>query len=205
MHKEERISTYLVRPEEALLTAVDVGLSLIEKVHGVFPLPLVPIYYLETARAGGYTPQPRSIEISLLSPRPVLTIVHEVGHLLDDALGDFEVYSSMEQGTPIYSVVQTALQSESMQAMQEYLAVTSGMTLTRLNVMKWMDVPEIWARAYAQYIALRSEDVMLQIHLQEEISLAQEEIERYVQWQYEDFAPIAGAIDEMFEQLGWLQ
>ena len=71
---------------------------------------------------------------------------------------------------------------------------------------------ELWARAYAQYIAVRSGDLamMAQLRMQQETytdAAAQKwqtpELAIPVQWQDDDFEPIAQAIDELFAALGW--
>ncbi len=60
---------------------------------------------------------------------------------------------------------------------------------------------ELFARAYAQYIASRSEDP----EMLEELDRRREEHEGGYpqQWPDAEFAPIAGAFDAMFGGLGW--
>jgi len=62
---------------------------------------------------------------------------------------------------------------------------------------------EIWARSYSQYIAVKSQNRLLLDQLS-----AERNIPVYgdcIQWDDEDFAPIAAAIDELFMEMGWLQ
>jgi hypothetical protein len=58
---------------------------------------------------------------------------------------------------------------------------------------------EIWARAYAQFVAARADSPVLTTQL-----AAAQAAEKFRQWDAADFAPVAAAIEKMFLQLGWL-
>jgi len=66
-----------------------------------------------------------------------------------------------------------------------------------------MRAPELWARSYAQYVATRSGDAILKAQL----AVACERLPGMPyypeQWDDDDFAPIAEAIDELFRGKGW--
>jgi hypothetical protein len=59
---------------------------------------------------------------------------------------------------------------------------------------------EIWARAYAQWIAVRSGDRTL---LNQVKKLSASHYSWRV-WEEKDFEPVAREIDAMFEKRGWL-
>ena len=64
---------------------------------------------------------------------------------------------------------------------------------------------ELWARSYAQYIAVRSGNAKMMAELRKE--QAEQKSARVpitAQWQDDDFEPIARAFDTIFTQLGWL-
>jgi hypothetical protein len=58
---------------------------------------------------------------------------------------------------------------------------------------------EIFARAYAQYIAEKSGDVILK----EELASKTRSKIFQTQWSEKDFKPISEAIDKLFEEQGW--
>ena len=68
----------------------------------------------------------------------------------------------------------------------------------------WRHASELWARAYAQYIAWRSGSSRLKSQVDMVLS-HQDHGVRITQWPYDEFAPIAQAIDALMEKQGWAQ
>ena len=66
----------------------------------------------------------------------------------------------------------------------------------------WSQPWELWARSYAQYIAWRSGSVVLQSDLNRVLRHEDPRI-RVRYWPYDEFAPIAAAIDRLMEARGW--
>jgi hypothetical protein len=62
---------------------------------------------------------------------------------------------------------------------------------------------EVFARAYAQYIANRSDDDTLKAELRDRQEKDANENSYPQTWTDEEFAPIADDFDRMFEDLGW--
>lgn len=77
----------------------------------------------------------------------------------------------------------------------EYLPDTSHVNYLRRDV-------EIWARAYAQYIATKTKNKAL---LEQIVLMRSDPVYGARQWEAEDFKPIAEVIDKMFEGLGWIE
>jgi hypothetical protein len=68
-----------------------------------------------------------------------------------------------------------------------------------------MKASEAFARAFAQYIALRSPDKELKADFDAE-RVRREAAQGYpFQWSDEEFAPIAAYFDRTFKELGWLK
>jgi hypothetical protein len=65
-----------------------------------------------------------------------------------------------------------------------------------------LDLPEIWARAYAQYIAIRSGNAALGRALAA-VRSDPDMLHPGVHWTDADFTPIATAIDDLFKEVGW--
>lgn len=71
--------------------------------------------------------------------------------------------------------------------------------------MKNMRRPrEAFARAYAQYIALRSGDEVLTRQIDESNKFKNQAEGAPVQWDWQEFEPIARSFDRLFEKKGWL-
>ena len=62
---------------------------------------------------------------------------------------------------------------------------------------------ELFARAYAQYVAWRSGDPVMREQVDEILAAPGKRLEH---WPYEEFLPIVEAFDRLFEgkELGWL-
>jgi len=188
-------------------------LPIIDAVHGDGNLPTIPIRTRGNIRRrsqGQYRPG-AGIDISELAHRPTWTIVHEIGHFLDDRGLPGRGYSSRRK-TDLLNEWHTAVNDShairQLRAAQanprNYRVEIDGVANTprkkHLNYL--LDAREIWSRSYAQYIAVRSGDEFL---------LNAVTIDRgsllygNQQWSDNDFAPIARAIDNLFKGLGWLR
>jgi hypothetical protein len=202
------IINLLQQSPQAFRDDVQTTLELIDSVHLVSDLPHLDIGFTNTEHFGGYTPETedaqRRLELSIRSATPRLTTAHEIGHFLDDALGDFVVFSSMQSGLPIHRVVSTARQSRAIVQMEEFRRQSEGaISAARWQVLNRLESVEIWARSYAQYIALRSGDERM-IHEVEYRRQIEIDVRRNEQWEWDDFAPLAAEIDSVLGELGWL-
>ena len=76
--------------------------------------------------------------------------------------------------------------------------------LSRRSIPAWAGKPEheLWARAYAQYIAWRSGSSRLKGDLDKALTHDNPNY-RVMYWPYDEFAPIAMAIDRLMEARGW--
>ncbi len=66
-----------------------------------------------------------------------------------------------------------------------------------------LDSKEVWARSYAQYIALRSGNTTMLSQLTALRDRPHNGIYYAEQWNDADFEPVMLAIDQAFKQLGW--
>ena len=184
--------------------------SAIDRLHEVSSLPQVSIVYTESRSSfARYSPGDRTpvLELSRRGPHPALSLTHEFGHLLDHALGNFDVYSTTRRPSPFQSVLSAANDSK---ALREWRDVQTGKTpvpigTDRRQLDYWLVPQEVWARAYAQYVAVRSGSPLLLRDLQTSIDIESLPLYRNVQWQADDFEPIASAIDTALRQIGWLK
>jgi hypothetical protein len=122
-------------------------------------------------------------------------------------LGNFDVYLSSEP-VSVFSEVKHALE-DSQAVLELRIAVKTNTRMTpmeHLQIQYWLDEREQWARAYAQFIALRSGDkqAIQQLERSRDLGVDKPVVFRNVQWEPEDFAPVASAIEAAFGQLGWM-
>ena len=171
----------------------------IDAIHGDGALPTIPM----VGGAGkGYNgalrvmPDGTAVDIRIAprGPHPALTMAHEIGHFIDhQAIGTVGKFSYTD---PIWDGF--------LKAAGESNAIKE---LFREPKSKYRDYYlqtwEIWARAYAQWIAKKSGRKDMSVALNT-IRGDRDPLYRNTQWDARDFEPIAAAIEGMFTQLGWL-
>jgi hypothetical protein len=172
-------------------------LAAIDHVHHDGALPTIPVISTQSRDPGRYEfrltgGQPLRIRIREIGSHPRLAFVHEIGHFLDhQALGTMGRFASANGRLP--DLMQAINRSQSVvrlraRANQRY-AFVRDMRGRRIresvepNIVRYMLLPEeCFARAYAQYIAIRSGEP----RLLEELGAIR-----------------ANAYDDLFQQRGW--
>jgi SPP1 gp7 family putative phage head morphogenesis protein len=194
-------------------------LAAIEKVHGDGDLPQIPLE-LERSnkRLGGYwytTASPsRALKITIKTrEHPELTLAHEIGHFLDQqGAGKGRGHASPADAL-FDEFRQAAKNSRAIRDIETYLSTGKSPTVARDSTLRDLPVKrqyaqylllthEIWARAYSQYIAIRSGDAVLMRQLDE---LRGGLSQKYYpsQWEDDDFQEITEVIDRLMIALGW--
>lgn len=199
----------LRNPVSAGFSAVDKAIrphashafSCISKVHGDGKLPKIP---MKTSRAKSYNGQfetrgsfASAIRISG-SDHKELTVLHEVGHYLDNAAfpkanGMVSFASSSPGSSKMAKLMDALRKSEAVKGI-----VSSG-----YKVGYYTKPTEMIARSYAQYIAVKTQDAVLISQLNGILDAGTGY--RYSQWTDSDFRPILEAYDELLEEMGWLK
>lgn len=198
------------------------ALDAIAKVHGDGELPELPVEREPQPwkQHGGYylsqDLKPRRITTTPSGDHPELTLVHEIGHFLDHQGVTGKVrdqYGFASSVDPRFEKLRTVIRESN--ASQELLRLSKlreveieladGRTIDYpidRGYIRYLFLPhELWARAYSQYVALRSGDPTLKAQLDR---LRRRGPLYYpVQWDDDDFEPIAKAIDELMVELGW--
>ena len=185
-----------------LAKQVDAALAAIDQVHDDGSLPEIPLRSTARNLYGYFQPQivDDGITANYIAIRPdgawpALTTVHEVGHFLDlEAIGAKGGFASMDGDPLIQEVLAAADDTDAIQGLRERFARLQDETTKYL-----LRPEEIWARAYAQFVAARADSPVLTTQL-----AAAQAAEKFRQWDAADFAPVAAAIEKMFLQLGWL-
>lgn len=228
-------------PKQAAM--IKAGLDAIDQVHGLGgqTLPTIPVqqvpprykgrgtlaYYARNARTGaptgmGYTP-------SILKDQPRMGVFHETGHFLDHQAVGFtgpRNYFASES-SPITDEWRAAVKnSEAMKTLGKwqagYVGTPKGVSTPMLNYL--LDSSEVWARSYAQYVAVKSGDKQALKELRNmQAAATTKPVDPSVPfnpksqgakpvpgtwdyplaWSDEDFKPIAAAFDKLLGGLGW--
>lgn len=198
---------------------LDPLMDTIDKVHDDGNLPKIPIkrnasrktygsYYHLTG--GG----PTKITISQYGDHKELTAAHEIGHFLDhQGIGKKHQFSS--KNDDIFEGWRKAVLSSD--AIRTLKKVERGPSIADVGegnrwlvnkpyVRYLLKTHEIWARSYAQYIALRGDHggLKTQIKALQDNQLTSK-VSMPSQWDDDDFEPIAREIDKLFKGLGWIK
>jgi hypothetical protein len=175
---------------------IQTAITAIDAVHGDGDLPKLPIYAKagrgnlgEFVHRGSEAVQ---IGIKPDGSWPALTTAHELGHFLDhQVLGTGGKWGSAnsEALAAFRAAVEGSETVKTIQALPESIGAY------------WLTKHELWARAYAQYVATRSGDATLLAQLEK----ARGGLQPWRQWSDADFKPIAEAIDALFREKGWIK
>jgi hypothetical protein len=184
-------------------------LRVIDAVHddgGLTPIPLTETR--ATVNVGGYAwagknGLPLGIDVSRAGRHPELTLVHEVGHFIDhQALGKkgefaseksslLEVWRKIVLATPTAKKLKLAATGKQIEGQW-----ARG---TPEEYAELLPLRELWARAYAQYIAAHSGNPALLAQLE----VARVPLNGLRFWQDDEFEAIALAITTILTSKKW--
>lgn len=185
---------------------VEMGMKAIDDVHTDGPLPDLPI---RATRSGlgrdsfgaferSTVTTPYRIAVDPGGPTPRLTTAHEIGHFLD--------FSGM--GAPGHQYASLDLPELTSEWKS---AVDASDAIARLRVVSpkshhtyYFSPKELWARSYAQFIAKRSGDSVMNAEL-DAVRSGRTGFFESEQWADDDFAPIEAAIEDILRKLSWLK
>lgn len=170
------------------------ALEAIDSVHDDGVLPTIPVDgtpgrdYLGVYRTRSN--KAASIGVSAKGSWPRLTAVHEIGHFIDhQALHTAGRFASEDPASGLGSII-------------SLLRATPTFAALR-NAPKpsyWQSGRELFARAYAQYIAIRSQHPALLAELRK---CQGNPYQPWRQWSDAEFAPIALEIDALLKSKNW--
>jgi hypothetical protein len=187
----------------------------IERAYASPQMPSISIRYTDDLfRRGGYVPQrdadekgepsPCHIEMSVEGRSPRLTFAHEWGHYVDNWLADFVGYASVETDD-LADILAQAEASNTITQLRQFVKRSHSTFDERIEALRLLVPQEIWARAYAQYIALQSDDAVMGHELTLRRTDARGLLSHLEYWEQEDFQPIAQAINTFLRGRGWQQ
>lgn len=173
------------------------ALEIIDSVHGVENLKEIPFGTSHSKKELGSMhrfPDGSSAKLVLSSssPHPLMTVAHEVGHWIhNDALGGTIHWDRADPD--LRAVVETARSTATIERVRTDFN-EGKITMDDHNYYR--DPREIWARAYAQYVAQKSgdEDMLKQLKGMRT---------GMRQWPEDEFKPVFEKIDELLTKKGW--
>jgi hypothetical protein len=195
-----------VKVHGALADQVNMALKAIDDVHDDGDLPDIDVKPTTQSALGllRLTATPNGtgtdfMAVKVNGPWPALTTAHEVGHFLDlEAIGEKGSFATLSGNADMQRVLAAADKSDAIQALRNRLLATTSSENSRY--LSYLLKPqEIWARAYAQFIAEQSDYPALKAQLSDSMAG-----EKNRQWGTADFGPVSAAIEAMFKNLGWL-
>ncbi len=189
------------------LTARRVVRRVIGAIHAVHwdgKLPVIPVQRIDKGGALGAFRHRRGEAVAIMlangNPYPEFTLTHEIGHFLDlEGIGRKGVFAS-ETGE--LRDVMNAIRATALFARLEAAWKHPKTTIDEAEYLAYLLEPrELWARAYAQWIAMRGGDDLLL----DQLRSARGDGDGLMQWSDRDFAPVAREMDRMMRDLGWMR
>lgn len=180
----------------------------IDSIHGDGPLPTLQLNFKKTTGTanGQYSLTDGNIDIFKVGSTP-MTLTHEIGHWIDHK--GFkglipETGSSGIRSMASYSDLFADFRRVANQS-RKIKEIYASQGISQRSIDYFTSNHEMFARAYAQYIAKKSGDQkMLEL-----LSMRQGTPTagaRYPdQWDDDDFAPIGEEIEKIFTKVGWIK
>lgn len=191
--------------------------SALDRVHGDGKLGTIAVKQRgRGSTLGLYTAgSPPSIEVKKGQAEPGLTLLHEVGHLLDDTGIEpgksWRTLDSDPRLAPWWEAVKKSAlfayfvkltEQTRMRVPREWGRAYEYATIEHSKVRDRLDPRELFARSYAQYVVVESGDPVLRAELNHARE-GRHAIMYPEHWPDEDFEPIRVAMDNLVRSLGW--
>jgi len=189
------------------------AVAISDRLHTCPRLPDVPVEITHSRlEEGAYHSlsrpnRPVKIEVSLNAHAPALTILHEIGHLLDHMVLSplkqqfgSEYDSNFEQ---LWHVWRTSHINRKLETLLH--RKRSTLSPAQRRYLRYQLLPsELWARTYTQWVVVRSDDILLvsqfrTLQIPETPDLAHR---RSFFWDGQDRDRIINAADDLFSRAG---
>lgn len=201
-------SAFVLQRSGVSRKAANNALPVIDALHSA-DLPTIPLKNSASVQFQGQYRYYRrgaaiDIAVSKVSVNPELTLAHEIGHFIDhQAFGSAGVYASIDD--VLLAKWRDAIDASQATAALLDVKANHGDRLHRKRAGYYLERWEQWARSYAQWVALRGNNALMLEQVKKITATTGSEAYAASQWDEADFAPIAEAIDEIFQSLGWLK
>lgn len=182
------------------------ALAAIDEIHSDGEIGQVPVMPLTAGDSLGVTRRSfdgriLGIGLRVRGPWPALTMIHEVGHVLDWVVfGGRRSFGSEAGAGSVLAEVMAAIRRSRAVARLGELRDAADSAIVRAHISDYLlSDRELWARAYAQFIARRTTDTAIRDQLAHRLRLTGAQ-----QWEDADFLEIDAAIEAAFRALRWM-
>ena len=172
------------------------ALAAASRLHGLrsdlAPVPVRPTATISEAGVYRFRKKdPIDLRVSRVGGRAALGFLHELGHLVDH-----QVHYDRKSRVWASAIHPAFAGWRAAAALLDPRPLPGGRSRQRY----FQSAHEVWARSYAQTVLLRSGDRALELQLEK----LQADDDNHI-WPAEQFAPVALAVEGVFEQLGLTQ
>jgi hypothetical protein len=180
-------------------------MSVVDQLHAFPRLPTIPVLLTKNRREGGAyisrmrPPIPLSINISVNTDSPALTLLHEVGHLLDHlALNPIKQGFGSEHD-PLFDPLRNFwAANKSIRCLTKIVTGRSAINPKRRSYLRYqLQVEEIWARTYLQWVVAKSDDLLLRVFFDKVLAHSAE-----LYWETVEMKGIMPLVDRLFSEAG---
>jgi hypothetical protein len=202
----------LVLPDSPLSAQFRAAISAADRVHTVCSIPPVPVAISSRRNENGAyvrMERPRRairIEISRYGSHPALTLLHEVGHMLDHwCLNRIGAGFASENRDPSFDRLYEIMETDSLLIrLHKQGSALGGKTSAgeRRYFREMLFAREVWARCYSQWVATKSGDDLLLGQLEKVRVDGSYFAGKWCtfHWDTECFKPIMDAVDKLMSE-----
>jgi len=191
------------------------AVALCDRVHRIPAVASFPVIITRSRREEGHylmTARPRvpvHIAVSRHARHPELTLLHEVGHFLDQMAFNPIGGGFGSECEPRFDVLKDAwLASRVVQRMESLLSRRGGYANQKSRAILRYELyaRELWARTYVQWVVKRSADPLFLSELNRMRHEGAIFVGQYYtfQWEDDEFDPIIRLVDDLFHTAGLL-
>ena len=218
---DDGVGAMINAPDNAFGERMRGNAATIDSVHAAPGLPPVEVRRLTNKDSHGeykvneFTNAPEHIGVNDKSKFPDLAFIHETGHYIDNQLLSRWSARNPPQSGVLNRFMEVASESKAMKQLFEtrmkdtvpYVAKSGKVYQYEVDqyYLRYLTGPdEVFARAYAQWVTLRSGSPILRAQL-EEVRADSKRGGYPEQWDDDDFLPLADELDRVFREKGWLR
>ncbi len=179
------------------------GLTTIERVHPLSSEEVrirsgdehVVMQRLKTV-SGVYDPESREVFVRLDGTHVETTTIHEYGHHVDNVLGGGQMLTLADTQPPEMVALLEAIEASApVRALRDGVGAEGVLAASDMGQQEYLlRRPELFARAYAQWIAVESRSVRAQRAI---AAVPEEGPDQHRQWSRAEFAPIRSAMSAL--------
>jgi hypothetical protein len=195
------------------------ALDIVRRIHGDGRIPPISVKEwrfadhpaaLEYDENDDGTIRPREIKLSFGLEYSAHDVIHEIGHLLDFAIGRTAYGSQsnhllLRQWRDAVENTATIQRLRALDGQKTMIWRGQEELIDQEEITYLLNPTEMFARTYAEFIASVSNDLRIKSEIGERVSHSLRKRQYPRQWNNDEFEPIALAFKQLFARLGWVR